>query len=157
DESWQNGMILVSTLLSLLLIGLSARAMRRDAAARRRGEADLRLRNAALGERQNFRSAIIDTMQGALIAARAGRIVLVNPAGLRLVGGRDADSLLGAPVVGIFEADDAEAVAARLDAPEGGSPVKARIRRDGGPVPVEIRVSTFTDSGGPVRLIELGE
>ncbi len=113
----------------------------------------------ALAEREARESmaryaAVVDTSIDALFVNREDRVVLVNPACLRLFGAERADQLLGRSPFELihpeFHAPVRERIRRMLETSQPAPPAEQRIvRLDGTVVDVEVAAAPFFDQGRP--------
>jgi PAS domain S-box-containing protein len=108
----------------------------------------------ALRQSEDRYRRLVDLSPDAVFIIQAGRVILVNPAGVRLVGVRDASEVVGRPVVDLIHADDQRTVLARIDEVlTGDRPTVFQERRytrfDGKAVDVEVASTLYPDPAGP--------
>ncbi len=103
------------------------------------------------GDIQAFRHLVESSPDG-IFFSRQGRIVLVNPQGVRLAGASAADQILGQPIAGIFDSSGQHLVAAWIEQILDGhlsDAISTVITRpDGSRVDVEI-IGARLDAVGP--------
>jgi PAS domain S-box-containing protein len=85
---------------------------------------------------------------------QAGRVLFVNPAGVQMMGAKDATDVIGRTVADLIHPDELRAVLARIDEVlEGQRATVFQERRytrlDGTPVDVEVASTLYPDPGGP--------
>jgi len=104
---------------------------------------------AALSESEERYRRLVELCPDTIIVHTAQRIVTINPAGARLLGGRDPQALLGKSILTFIPPEKHPAVQDYVDAMyKGGEPFHQRqrklVRLDGTVIDVEV-------SGAPVR------
>lgn len=150
-------------LVLLVLYGLFSALLARAVAGRHqakveaaRAHAEAEAANQLRETQERFRLVVQANTNGLLVADKAGRIVLANPA-LERMFGYAPDELLGRPLdILLPEAERARhgaQFAHYLSAPEArpmgtGRELHGR-RKDGSEFPVEISLSPFTEKGEP--------
>ncbi len=111
-----------------------------------------KLAEQSLRESQARYQALIDTSVIAIFVIRADRVVLVNPACVRLFGAQDVEELLGRSPYELFHPDCHEQIRERIrrlrDEGEAVPLAEERIvRLDGRVVDVEVSAAPFLDQG----------
>jgi len=107
-----------------------------------------------LKESEHRYRALVETLPEAVFVHRGSDLLFVNEAGVKLVGARSSEELIGRPIVSFVAGDDAPNVLARArQAMEQGlslEPWEARIRRlDGSFIWVESRGVVVRFGGAP--------
>ena len=101
-----------------------------------------KLAQAALQESEEKYRRLIELSPDALYVHVRGQIVLINPAGIRLLGAETAEQIVGKQVLDFVHPDSREAVKARMQQSELGDsvpPLEERyLRLDGSVVEVEV-------------------
>src|SRR5580765_5723488 len=69
----------------------------------------------ALRQSEDRYRRLVDLSPDAVFIVQAGRVLLVNPAGVRLIGARDASEVIGKPVFELIHPDDRQTVLGRID------------------------------------------
>lgn len=119
----------------------------RDVTARRRAEEALRRSEAS------FRT-MIELLPDGVVVHRGGRILYVNPEGVRRLGYTASEELVGRAVADITHPDDRAEVASRLARIAAtGEPLELRedrfLKRDGSTVTAEVVALQMTFDGAP--------
>ena len=114
----------------------------------------------ALRQSEDRYRRLVDLSPDAVFIVQAGRVLLVNPAGVRLIGARDASEVVGKPVFELIHPDDRETVLGRIDEVFSGErPTIFQERRytrfDGKIIDVEVASTLYPDPGGPAIQIIL--
>ena len=108
----------------------------------------------ALRQSEDRYRRLVDLSPDAVFIVQAGRVILVNPAGVKLVGARDASEVVGKTIDEFIHPDDRDVVLARIDQVFAGErPTVFEERRytrfDGEVVDVEVASTLYPDPGGP--------
>jgi PAS domain S-box-containing protein len=114
----------------------------------------------ALRQSEDRYRRLVDLSPDAVFIVQAGRVLLVNPAGVRLIGARDASEVVGKPVFELIHPDDRDTVLGRIDEVFSGErPTIFQERRykrfDGKVIDVEVASTLYPDPGGPAIQIIL--
>jgi PAS domain S-box-containing protein len=114
----------------------------------------------ALRQSEDRYRRLVDLSPDAVFIVQAGRVLLVNPAGVRLIGARDASEVIGKPVFELIHPDDRQTVLGRIDEVFSGErPTIFQERRytrfDGKVIDVEVASTLYPDPGGPAIQIIL--
>ncbi|MDB5219323.1 MAG: sensory box histidine kinase/response regulator [Myxococcaceae bacterium] len=108
------------------------------------------------GSEANFRM-LIEKAPGAIFVHRAGPLVYVNSAAVKMLGYDDASELVGRPIIDLVHAEDRDAIRVRMGRTirEGASPLmEARLlRRDGGSVAAEAEAVLLDFGGEPSSVV----
>lgn len=94
---------------------------------------------------------LADLAEDGILVHGAGRVVEVNPAISRMSGWSRSE-LIGRPVLDLIAEEEQAHIQAVLAADLEGSYETVARRRDGGRLPVEVRVRTETTAAGRVRI-----
>ena len=108
----------------------------------------------ALRQSEDRYRRLVDLSPDAVFIIQAGRVILVNPAGVELVGARDASEVVGKQVHELISPEDRPAVLARIDEVFSGErPAVFQERRytrfDGKKIDVEVASTLYPDPAGP--------
>jgi PAS domain S-box-containing protein len=103
---------------------------------------------------------LVDLSPDAVFIVQAGRVLFVNPAGVSLLGAKDATEVVGRTVADLVHPDELRAVLARIDdVLEGQRATMFQERRytrfDGTTVDVEVGATLYPDPAGPAIQIIL--
>jgi PAS domain S-box-containing protein len=114
----------------------------------------------ALRQSEERYRRLVDLAPDAVFIVQAGRVLFVNPAGVRLLGAQDATEVIGRTVADLVHPDELRAVLSRIDEVlEGQRATVFQERRytrfDGTPVDVEVAATLYPDPGGPAIQIIL--
>ena len=129
-----------------------------DISVRKAAEQQLRESQAALRDSEQRYKALVEWSPDAVGVHRAGLMVYVNPAAVRLMGAPSAQVLLGRSMLDFVHPDFRDAVIARAAASqlEGASaPMMEEkfLRLDGSAVDVEVQSSAIRYDGAPATLV----
>jgi PAS domain S-box-containing protein len=108
----------------------------------------------ALRQSEERYRRLVDLSPDAVFIIQAGRVLFVNPAGVQLLGARDAADVIGHTVADLVHPDELRPVLARIDEVlEGQRATVFQERRytrfDGTPVDVEVAATLYPDPAGP--------
>ena len=108
----------------------------------------------ALRESEERYRRLVDLSPDAVVIIRDGRIVFVNPAGVRLLGAPSADEITGRPATDFVHESDRPAIVARMgEVLRGERPAafleRRYVRYDGTPLDVETAATIYPDPSGP--------
>jgi PAS domain S-box-containing protein len=108
----------------------------------------------ALRQSEERYRRLVDLSPDAVLIIQAGRVLFVNPAGVQMMGAKDATDVIGRTVADLIHPDELRAVLARIDEVlEGQRATVFQERRytrlDGTPVDVEVASTLYPDPGGP--------
>jgi PAS domain S-box-containing protein len=108
----------------------------------------------ALRQSEDRYRRLVDLSPDAVFIVQAGRVILVNPAGVRLVGVGDPSEIIGRPVAEFFHPDDQREVLARIDEVLAGDrPTVFQERKytrfDGKTMDLEVASTLYPDPAGP--------
>jgi PAS domain S-box-containing protein len=115
----------------------------------------------ALQDSERRYRLLVDSSPYAIAIYQQEKLVFVNPASIRLIGGKDENDLIGMPISDIIHPETFEAARDRigrmLKGESGLYPTEDRyIRLDGSVVPVEVTAAPFTYEGRPaIQVIAL--
>src|SRR5262245_41395930 len=103
---------------------------------------------------------LVDLSPDAVFIVQAGRVLFVNPAGVRLLGAKDTAEVMGKSVADLVHPDELRAVLTRIDEVlEGQRATVFQERRytrfDGTSVDVEVGATLYPDPAGPAIQIIL--
>ena len=123
-------------------------------------EATIRARGVEIERRQRFLTAILTSMQDALLVAQDGTVVFANESCATLFGVPDGSALTGRHALGLFRSGDAPVIDERLRgahlAPGVAPALELEILRpDGKSAAVELRAARFVDETGLATLVML--
>jgi len=108
----------------------------------------------ALRQSEDRYRRLVELSPDAVFILQAGRVIFVNPAGVRLLAAPDAASVLGKSVADIVHPDEQRKVADRInEALDGDRTTLFQERRytrfDGSQVDVEVAATLYPDPAGP--------
>jgi PAS domain S-box-containing protein len=108
----------------------------------------------ALRQSEERYRRLVDLAPDAVFIIQGGRVLFVNPAGVRLLGASDATQVIGRSVAELVHPDELRAVLAHIDEVlEGQRATLFQERRytrfDGTPVDVEVAATLYPDPAGP--------
>jgi PAS domain S-box-containing protein len=114
----------------------------------------------ALRQSEDRYRRLVDLSPDAVFIVQAGRVILVNPAGVQLVGAQEAAEVIGKRVDELIHPEDRETVLARVDEVFSGErPSVFQERRytrfDGTKIDVEVASTLYPDPAGPAIQIIL--
>jgi PAS domain S-box-containing protein len=103
---------------------------------------------------------LVELSPDAVFIVQAGRVLFVNPAGVQLLGAKDATDVIGKSVADLVHPDELRAVLGRIDEVlEGQRATVFQERRytrfDGTAVDVEVGATLYPDPAGPAIQIIL--
>jgi PAS domain S-box-containing protein len=103
---------------------------------------------------------LVELSPDAVFIVQAGRVLFVNPAGVRLLGANDATEVIGKSVADLVHPDELRSVLSRIDEVlEGERATVFQERRytrfDGTEVDVEVGATLYPDPAGPAIQIIL--
>lgn len=119
---------------------------------------DIRLVEAEAKERTVAYQTLLETAPVGIGIHQDGKVVMVNPAGARLLGYDEPAELIGLSVLDIVHPDDRPLALKRirevLEHGKAGEPVEERFRRRGGSyLPIEVVNAPFVWKGRPAVLV----
>jgi PAS domain S-box-containing protein len=126
----------------------------RDITDQKRAEQNLRKSNDHLRESEERYRRLIEMSPDAVIIQSEGKIVFINPAGLKLLGAAQTGDLVGKPMIDLIHPDSREIAAKRLSQMIGGHAFvplveQKLLRLDGKAVDVEVMSVTFSYNSVP--------
>jgi PAS domain S-box-containing protein len=103
---------------------------------------------------------LVDLSPDAVFIVQAGRVLFVNPAGVRLLGAKDATEVIGRTVADLVHPDELRSVLSRIDEVLDGQRAtvfqeRRYTRFDGTIVDVEVGATLYPDPAGPALQIIL--
>jgi PAS domain S-box-containing protein len=108
----------------------------------------------ALRQSEERYRRLVDLSPDAVVIIQSGRVVFVNPAGVRLLGAASEDEIVGRPAVEFVRPDERAGLVARMQQVlEGERPpsfIESRyIRFDGTAIDLETAATLYPDPDGP--------
>ena len=108
----------------------------------------------ALRQSEERYRRLVDLSPDAVVILQFGRVVFVNPAGVRLLGAASADEIIGRPAVDFVRPDERPGLVARMQQVlEGERPpsfIERRyVRFDGAAIDLETAATLYPDPDGP--------
>ncbi len=108
----------------------------------------------ALRQSEERYRRLVDLSPDAVFIIQAARVTFVNPAGVKLVGARDASEVVGRGVEELIHPDEQQVVLSRInEVLEGARPTVFAERRykrfDGESIDVEVASTLYPDPAGP--------
>ena len=121
-------------------------------------EENRRRNEEALRESEERYRRLVELTPDAIAVHSNGRFVFVNPAGIRLIGAKELNDLVGVPIMDVVHQDYRELVKARVAGPDRndvGQPFAEEkfLRFDGSTVDVEVATVPITYGGKPATLV----
>jgi PAS domain S-box-containing protein len=119
--------------------------------------AELREREIALADSEARYRAMIEQSPEPMAVHRAGRLIFVNPALVKLLGGQSAQDLVGQPILRFIHPDEHAGVLIRVkEVAKGGLRLVAMEERylklDGSGIDVEVQGAMIDFDGAPANL-----
>jgi len=114
----------------------------------------------ALRQSEDRYRRLVELSPDAVFILQSGRVLYVNPAGVRLIGAPDASSVIGRSIGEIIQPEERQDVIARVQEVLDGERAtmfqeRRYTRLDGTPIDVEVAATLYPDPAGPAIQIIL--